>query len=356
MNELVFDVKRWWRRKKIIWSKFEYWPITFANAPVFLCYLYYIIRTRQVAFFRYTNPGVLFGGAFGVSKMEMLKDIPQELLPKTILLKKGMSFDKVLEELNDNTLDFPVIVKPDVGERGFFVKKIESSIELEKTFHSLPCDMIAQEFLSQPEEYTLSFHHYPGDPSSFTITSVCKKQFLKISGDGKHSIRELMEMTPRYFLQLDRFEKLKVVWLNTILKDGEEFYPEPIGNHSRGTMFLDARHLITDELIQKYKNICLDLTGIFLGRFDLKAHSEADFRNSNVKIMELNGVFGEPVHMYDPEYTALKAYKDIFTQWRHIYKISRINFKIRKDGFPWQDQWRILFNYFRHMGELKKYN
>ncbi|MBP6793568.1 MAG: hypothetical protein KA143_00860 [Saprospiraceae bacterium] len=63
-------------------------------------------------------------------------------------------------------------------------------------------------------------------------------------------------------------------------------------------MFLGARHLITNSLVETYKKIELRLNGIYFGRFDLKANSEEDFIRGNVKIMELNGMLCEPVHVF----------------------------------------------------------
>jgi hypothetical protein len=39
---------------------------------------------------------------------------------------------------------------------------------------------------------------------------------------------------------------------------------EPIGNHSRGTKFLDGTHLINEELVDVFRQIAQPLDGFFL--------------------------------------------------------------------------------------------
>jgi len=43
------------------------------------------------------------------------------------------------------------------------------------------------------------------------------------------------------------------------------------------------------------------------------------------KIIEINGVNAEPTHIYDPNHTLAKAYRDIFFHMKIIYQISKQN-------------------------------
>ena len=79
--------------------------------------------------------------------------------------------------------------------------------------------------------------------------------------------------------------------------------------------------------------------------------SEADFLRGNIKIMELNGVFGEPVHVYDPDYSPVQAYKDLFSQWNLIYRISRMNKE--GDTYSIKRGYDIVRHYFIHKKSVK---
>lgn len=45
----------------------------------------------------------------------------------------------------------------------------------------------------------------------------------------------------------------------------------------------------------------------------------------NFKIVELNGINSEPVHIYDQQTGLFNAYKDFFTHMRYMYEISEEN-------------------------------
>ena len=43
--------------------------------------------------------------------------------------------------------------------------------------------------------------------------------------------------------------------------------------------------------------------------------------------MEYNGIGAEPAHIYDPGYPFFKKYKDIYSHWKIIYQIYKIQKK-----------------------------
>lgn len=103
---------------------------------------------------------------------------------------------------------------------------------------------------------------------------------------------------------------------------------EPIGNHCRGTRFIDNNFLINDKLNIVFDEICLPIKGFYYGRFDLKVKSIEDlYEGRNIKIMELNGASSEPGHIYDSANTIFKAYKDLLFHWKRLADISKENIK-----------------------------
>ena len=60
----------------------------------------------------------------GESKINILNRIPKEVLPKTIFVSEDADFQGVLMKVKSLKLDYPIIAKPDVGERGLLVSKI----------------------------------------------------------------------------------------------------------------------------------------------------------------------------------------------------------------------------------------
>ena len=100
----------------------------------------------------------------------------------------------------------------------------------------------------------------------------------------------------------------------------------PIGNHSRGTKFLDANHLITSDLTRVFDRISQSIDGFYFGRFDLRCSTVADlYAGRNIKILELNGAGAEPAHIYQPGASIQAAYQALFHHWRVLYDISLEN-------------------------------
>ena len=112
--------------------------------------------------------------------------------------------------------------------------------------------------------------------------------------------------------------------LSLVPESGEVVLLEAIGNHCRGTQFLNANHWITQELEKTVCAILSQMPGVFYGRFDLRTRSIEDLKaGREFSIMEFNGVGSEPAHIYDPSYPVWRAYKDLWKHWRVLYAISR---------------------------------
>jgi len=206
--------------------------------------------------------------------------------------------------------------------------------------------MILQEYVSWPLELGILYYKYP-DGSGEEISSVTIRDFLKVRGDGHTSLRRLIKGKNRAQLRrkylLGRYKDR----LNEIIPEGEEIVLEPIGNHNRGTCFLDGNSLINDQMLDVFSKIAADLQGFDYGRFDVKANSLDDlYLGINISILELNGVNSEPAHIYDPEYSLLNAYRDIARHMKIIYMISRMN---HLEGIPYAPFGRLILDLKNHL-------
>ena len=78
--------------------------------------------------------------------------------------------------------------------------------------------------------------------------------------------------------------------MDTIIAQGEVKHLVVIGNHARGTTFLNANHLITPQLIDVFDAISKQVEGYNFGRYDIRVPSLEDlYAGRNIKILELNG-------------------------------------------------------------------
>ncbi len=264
------------------------------------------------------------GGMFGESKFNILKKIPEQYLPRTIFIRLPASKDKILEALQENKLTLPAIFKPDLGERGFMVKRINNEKEIQEYINKIKIDFIIQELVDLPIELGIFYKRLPNEKSGM-ITSIVKKEMLTVTGDGQLTLQQLILKKDRAKLQ---WETLKTTYQNTldkILLKGERVELVSIGNHCLGTKFLDGGHLINDQIFQTMETISSQIDGFFYGRFDLRCASIEDLYSGKIKIMELNGCGAEPAHIYQPGYSLFKAVGVLINHWHSIFLIAREN-------------------------------
>lgn len=295
--------------------------------PVLPYWVYLSLRNRSFAYFSVANPGIDLGGFFGESKSEILALIDKEYLPKSISVVSKSNFSIVKTNLLDSEMDYPLIAKPDVGERGNDVCKVHTEKELIQYHTKADFNYIIQEFITYDFEFGVLYSRLPNSKKG-EVSSVTLKEFLTVHGDGKSSIVELMKQSTRARFQIDRLKTEMGEALNRVPLNNEKVLLEPIGNHCRGTRFINFNHLINGDLNTAFDRISLPINGFYYGRFDLKAKTISDFQKGNfIKIMELNGASSEPGHIYDSSFTLLKAYKDLLYHWKRLADISAINMK-----------------------------
>lgn len=264
-----------------------------------------------------------FGGAIGADKVGSLGSIDQRYLPKTLLVAPDTSFASVKKQLKSQGLAFPIIAKPNNGERGKGVEKIADLEELQAYFHSHLGELILQEFIDSKLELGVLYYRDPATGKGI-ITSIVKKGFLRVMGDGQSTLRELIRNNTRARFRENYLHQKFSRILDEVVPNGEEMYLEPVGNHCRGTEFLSAQSLINDRLTQVFDEICAPLNRFDYGRFDLKVESiEKLYAGETIKIMEINGVNAEPAHIYDKSFTLLKAYQDIKKHFDILYAIAQ---------------------------------
>ncbi len=303
----------------------EYWPAYIVNIPTVLFWLYFALRSRSLFFFSVVNPAIETGGVLGESKINILRAMPPHLVPATVFVHRdAMSWPSVQQELQQSSLRFPLIAKPNIGERGFLVQKLESVHELQRYFYRVQVDFMIQEYVDLPLEVSV-LHHRTPDSEHGRITSLCYKETLKVVGDGQHTVKELMQQNPRAVLQRRRLEKESPELLGSKPALGMVVELEPIGNHCRGTKFLNGNGHITPQMQTHFDGISRQLQGIFYGRFDIKCRDWSSLESGrDLQILEFNGVASEPAHIYDPAYSLVRGYRDLFDHWKVIYRIAKI--------------------------------
>jgi hypothetical protein len=327
-------------------TQWEYWPFDVLYFPVKIYFVWLALKNRSFFFFTSANPSIDFGGMLGENKSEIYKLIPPNYLPKMALIDAGNIEKAKVEALK---IGYPLIAKPDIGERGNLVEKIENEKQLGLYTDHSPVDFLLQELIDYPVELGVFYVREPNSKSG-KVTSIVQKEFLSVIGDGISSIRELLVLSTRASLQID-FEHARFAKLMQIVPEKDEkITVEGIGNHCRGTIFLDKNKEIDDRLHQAIDRLSKQINGFYFGRFDLRCASFDDLRElKNFKILELNGTGAEPAHIYQPGYSLFKGYQSLF--W-HFSMLSKISAQNRKNGHP---HWPLKRGLAK-LREIKNYN
>jgi hypothetical protein len=314
-----------WRSNFIIRLRsWEYWPFGILQGPVFIYWLLLALKERSIFFFSASNPGILSGGMMGESKSEVLELIPDEIKPRTFLVKLPATVTSVLQQMTSNGLSFPIIFKPDLGERGWMVKRINNEGDVEQYLKDIRINFVMQELVDLPLEFGVFYVRYPDRPVG-KVTSIAMKKFLAVTGDGKRTLRDLILSHDRAKLQWDILKEKYSDELDNIVPEKKSIELVSIGNHCLGTTFLNANHLITPKLSASFNAISQKIPGFYFGRFDLRCASFEDLEAGNVKIVELNGCGAEPAHIYHPGSSFWRGMATLFAHVHSMYRVSAIN-------------------------------
>src|SRR5258708_6324408 len=147
IGSLVARLKRW-----------EFWPPVVFYVPVAAKYLALAIKYRSFSLPTLANPGMYMGGVIGESKFETLADLSHahpEAVAKTHLVR----FDSVEQQTcqilrlrNENDLQYPLVLKPDVGQRGYGFKVIHSDEDIQSYVACFTRDVLVQKYVPGPLE------------------------------------------------------------------------------------------------------------------------------------------------------------------------------------------------------------
>ena len=310
--------------KRILY--YEYWPFWIFYIPVLFYGLFLAFRARSITYFTTVNPCMKYSGSLENSKSDYLKFIPEEYVPKTYLIHKNISRLELEKVIKENQFYFPLLLKPDSGQRGVEVEKIGDFSQLFEFLKkaSRPYFLI-QEFIDFPVEMGILIAQIP-ETNQRKITSITLKKFLTIKGDGKSTYEKLIKNNIRACKRSKEFRKKFQKEWNTILKKDKEILLEPIGNHNRGTEFIDGSYLNNEQLLSVVNKLVSHIPNFFYGRIDLKVKSiDKLMKGEDIKILEINGVNSEPAHIYDKNFSIFQAYRDLFLHMEIIYDISQQN-------------------------------
>lgn len=341
--------------KKI--KNWEQWPFKLLYAPIVPVWLWYMIRSGSVWFFTPSNPKLTFGGMDGEPKKEMHDLLPPHLRPKYFNVKPKEIFSTIIKNLELEGIKYPLIVKPEIGGQGILFRKIDTEEHLRIYHEKIPVEYFIQDFVKYPFEVSLFYYRYPFEKKG-TITGFLQKVPMQVTGDGNHTLEQLIMLNSKSNKRLDELRPKHENNFKNIIPEGEKYILSYAGNHNRGAHFIDLSKEITDTLTHTLDEISLGINDFFYGRYDIMCNSIEELKEGkNFVILEYNGCGAEPNHFYDTGYRLSEAYNEILKHWKILYKISRYNFKQGVQYWPFLKGVRFRITtkkYFKIINEADK--
>jgi membrane protein DedA with SNARE-associated domain len=329
--KLVASVSRIWR--------WEFWPSWLFYLPLIPWIAWLSLRHRGFMTITAANPGIPYGGFVGESKHQILRSLDSEHVSPTILIRAGRLDDRIAKFDRSVGYRFPVILKPDAGQRGAGVKLVRTRDELLRHLRNTHDDVLIQPYHPGPYEAGVFYYRIPGEPTG-RILSITAKHFPELVGDGRSTIEQLVWRHPRYRMQARVFLTRHAADAQRVLAKAERFRLAMAGNHCQGTMFCDGSHLLTVQLEQKIDQIARTFDGFFFGRLDVRYSDPERFKlGQDLTIIELNGVTSESTNLYDPSWSLLRAYRMLFRQWSILFQIGAAN---RSRGERVNPTWELI--------------
>ncbi|MBX3403383.1 MAG: hypothetical protein KF699_08240 [Phycisphaeraceae bacterium] len=308
-------------------GRWEFWPWWAVYAPLAPYIAWLGLRHGGLSVCTACNPAIPLGGIVGESKSEILDLLPREWVAPFAVIEPGPPGQRAatLHEFIEEQCGWPLVLKPDRGERGKGVKIVGSANEAAAYLEAQPDRVIAQVHHPGPFEAGVFYVRDPSAAHGF-VFSVTDKRFPFVIGDGRATVADLIDAHPRFRRQRAAHMAALGDRAEFVPLRGERITLARLGNHCRGTMFLDGRDLITPQLGAAFEKIMASTRGLNFGRFDVRYSDSEEFAaGSGFSIIEFNGLLSESTNIYDPQFGYWRAQRVLREQWRLAFEVGRGN-------------------------------
>ena len=307
-----------------LFQHFEFWPAPFFYLPIVPYYIYLSLRYRSLFLPFYASPHLKHGGLIGESKWDFHRHLEakESSTLKSLKIDKDLDFMSAKNLLEAHEIEYPFIMKPDVGQRGYGVRIIRNDFDLTEYLLLSDFERIIQKLSVLPGEAGVFYIRIPSE-SVGHIFSITDKKFPFVVGDGATKLGDLIlsDLRARIIASV-YFARLKD-HLDSVPAKNEIILLSECGNHCQGAIFLNGKNIISEELTQEIDRIAKQIPDFYFGRFDIRYKDTSSLLlGKQFEIVEINGSGSEATHIWDARTTLFEAYKTLFSQWRILFEIG----------------------------------
>lgn len=312
------------------------WPPLF-YIPLAVQWIALGIRHRSLTLPTVANPAIEAGGLLGESKiacLDMVRGPASRWVATSLPLANDghWTVEALRALIGDAGLSFPLVLKPDIGWRGFGVRLVTDVDALLADLVTFPagCTMILQTYVPYAGEAGVFYVRRPGEVHG-VIFSMTFRYFPHVVGDGRSTLDELIGRDPRASWKAELHRATLGDRLHEVPEAGAVARLHLVGSSRVGGLYKDARAWITPALTRRFDEIADAMPHFHFGRFDVRfASAERLTEGEELQIIEVNGAGAEAIHVWDPEFTLGDVYADLFRQQALMFEVGALN---RARGF-----------------------
>jgi hypothetical protein len=160
-----------WRGRRMIVSrwlrvtKWEFWPPWLFYPPLLVYIAWLALKHRSLSVLTAVNPGIPAGGFIGESKQQILESLGEsEFIVRSRLLEAATPLEARLDALREfcdaHSLEYPLVLKPNAGQRGSGVAIVRNFTEAREYLAKIRVDCVVQEY-APGEEFGVFYYRHP---------------------------------------------------------------------------------------------------------------------------------------------------------------------------------------------------
>jgi membrane protein DedA with SNARE-associated domain len=347
-------------------------PVPLFYVPIGAQWLWLGLRHGSLTLPTAADPLIEAGGMWGESKSACLRlagATAREWIAPFATIRRGDrpdsaadDCDRALAAMDRAGLGFPIVVKPDIGWRGFGVRLVRDPAALADYVRRYPPrqTMMLQRLIPWDGEAGIHYVRRPGEAEG-RIFSLTFRYYPHVIGNGTSTLRDLILCDERANWKAEshlggdprHLGAAAMMDLARVPAPGEVVRLAFIGSNRVGGLYRDAAQHITPMLARRIDAIAKDIPEFWFGRFDARFESiEMLEQGEGLTIIEINGIGGESIDVWDPAMPLGDVYRRLFRQQSMLFAIGARN---RARGFRPQPAWRFLRCALRQQWLIRRY-
>lgn len=353
-------------------SRAERIPAPLFYLPIAAQWMWLGLRHRSLTLPTAADPLIEAGGMWGESKSACLRlagPAAREWIAPFGSIRRGADATAVAADMAradsamaEAGLSFPVVVKPDIGWRGFGVRLIADRNALGDYLAAFPAGeaVVLQRPVPWDGEAGVHYVRLPGEAEG-RIFSLTFRYYPHVVGNGSATLRDLILCDERASWKADahlgtdpkHLGAAVTMDLDRVPAVGEVVRLAFIGSNRVGGLYRDGADHITPMLTRRIDQIARDIPEFWFGRFDIRFESiEKLEQGAGFSIIEINGIGGESIDVWDPAMSFADVYRRLFRQQSLLFAIGAHN---RARGFRPQHAGRFLRCALRQQSLIRRY-